>query len=117
MQKEQFKTTEHDGGVMSRTSDFALVQEPVVVTIDGVDVELTLDDAKDLLSGLQAAVANVEASEASVAKLSNGHTFVLGKTRHGMSLVVPSRLGKNPLATAQARIAAKFGCGIIPDGQ
>lgn len=109
MQKEQFKTTEHGGGVMSRTLDFALVQKPVVVTIEGTDVELTLDDAKDLLSGLQAAVPTVEASEASVAKNNNGHTFVLGKPRHGMPFVGHSKPGKNPLALAQARFAAWFG--------
>lgn len=110
MTAKQFQTTEHAGGVMSRTADHAIVQEPVVVTIEGTEVELTLDDAKDLLSGLQSAVAAVETSEAGVATRSNGHTLVLGKTQYGMSLVVPSKLGKNPAATDQARmrIAAKF---------
>ncbi len=103
-----FETFEHTGGVVSHTAAHAIVQEPVVVNIEGRETELTLDDAKDLLEGLKAAVATVDGAESRIKMNNNGHTLVLGKTCYGMSFVIPSKLGKNPAATDQARIAARF---------
>jgi hypothetical protein len=80
------------GGVQARTVANGTVQEPVVVTLDGVTIELTLADAIALRNGLDAAIANVERAErAAVLPGGAGHHFIIGKTMHGMS-AVPSKL-------------------------
>ena len=91
-----FTTIEHGNGVESRISAHALVQEPIVVIIDGRTIELTLEDAKDLSVGLTTAINNVELRNRALSNTSTStHTFVVGKTQYGMSLV-PSKLGKTP---------------------
>ncbi|WP_350357281.1 hypothetical protein [Paraburkholderia fungorum] len=79
------------GGVQARTVEGGTVQEPVVVTLDGVAVELTLADAITLRDGLDAAIATVERAESAVLADGAGHHFTIGKTRHGMS-AVPTKL-------------------------
>ncbi len=83
---------EHPGCVKSRTHETFLVGEPVVVVIDGRETELSLQDAKWLLCGLQEAIARVEESESKLKADSNGHLVVIGKTRSGMS-VLSTKLG------------------------
>ncbi|MGP8431929.1 hypothetical protein ACT2FY_00390 [Paraburkholderia fungorum] len=80
------------GGVQARTVSGGTVQEPVVVTLDGVAVELTLADAIKLRDGLDAAIATVERAESAVVLPGGaGHHFTIGKTMYGMS-PVPSKL-------------------------
>jgi hypothetical protein len=75
------------GGVQARTVAGGTVQEPVVVTLDGVAVELTLADAIALRDGLDAAIATVERAESAVLAAGAGHHFTIGKTMYGMSAV------------------------------
>lgn len=77
-------------GVRSRTVDGALVMYPVVVTIDGNEIELSLDDASRLLAGLTAAVGVVTESESAVR--AGEHILIYGPTRTGMSIVMQSKL-------------------------
>ncbi|MCA8002750.1 hypothetical protein [Burkholderia metallica] len=79
------------GGVQARTVAGGTVQEPVVVTLDGLAIELTLADAIKLRDGLDAAIATVERAESAVLVADGGHHFTIGKTMYGMS-AVPSKL-------------------------
>jgi hypothetical protein len=79
------------GGVQARTVAGGTVQEPVVVTLDGVAVELTLADATKLRDGLNDAIAAVVDAESAVLAGDVGHHFTIGKTMYGMS-AVPSKL-------------------------
>lgn len=79
------------GGVQARTVAGCTVRHPVVMTLDGVDTELTLADAKKLLDGLAAAVAAVDAAEEAIVAGEIGHRFVIGQSRYRMSCV-PSKL-------------------------
>ncbi len=86
-----YATKTFDGGVKVRTVEGGIVQHPVTLTIDGAEIELTLEDAKKLQQGLDKAIAH--AVQAEEAALGDGtkHCFVLGPTRYGMS-PVPSKL-------------------------
>ncbi|HDR9758754.1 hypothetical protein KDX16_32200 [Burkholderia vietnamiensis] len=79
-----------EGGVQARTVAGGIVQHPVVVTLDGVAIELTLADAVKLRDGLVASIAAAEAAESAVLAR-DGHHFTVGKTIYGMS-AVPSKL-------------------------
>ncbi|MGZ0002920.1 hypothetical protein [Burkholderia gladioli] len=79
-----------EGGVQARTIAGGIVQHPVVITLDGVATELTLDDAVKLRDGLAASIAATEGAESAVLAR-NGHHFTIGKTVYGMS-AVPSKL-------------------------
>ncbi len=94
MQELPMDITNHMGGVQSRTTDYAIVLEPVVITIEGKAVALTLDDAKALRGGLGEAIEHVSACESSANFVqNNGHCFALGPTKYGMSFTVLSKLG------------------------
>lgn len=54
----------HKGEVVSRTNEFCLVAEPVVVTIQGREVEISLDGAVALYAGLGEAITRVSEAEA-----------------------------------------------------
>jgi hypothetical protein len=90
MEKKEFtmdiKEQEHTGFVKSRTHDNCFVAEPVVVVIEGQEIELSLHDAKWLLSGLQEAVTHVEESETRLKGDGNYNLAVIGKTGSGMSI-------------------------------
>ncbi|MGP8473904.1 hypothetical protein [Burkholderia sp. PR2] len=79
-----------EGGVKARTVAGGIVQHPVVITLDGIAIELTLADAVKLRDGLAASIAATEAVEGAVLAR-NGHHFTIGKTIYGMS-AVPSKL-------------------------
>lgn len=81
------------GGVVARTVRHCIVQQPVVVRLDGIETELSLADAKQLLSGLESAVAAVEAAEQPILAGESGHIMVMGSTMYAMS-PPPSKLPK-----------------------
>ncbi len=77
---------QHAGCVKSRTHATCLVQDPVSLVIEGKEAELSLADAKLLLTGLQEAIARVEASEAALkGDGANYNLAVIGKSGSGMS--------------------------------
>ncbi len=82
-----YTTKTFEGGTKARTIEGGVVQHPVTMTIDGVEIELTLEDAKKLKQGLNQAIAY--AVQAEEAALGDGtkHCFVIGPTRYGMSPV------------------------------
>lgn len=102
-------TREHAGGVTSSTVNGALVSEPVALTIEQVETSLSLEDARDLVKGLQLAIAAIEEAEQQVrAKVGErGHCVVIGPTRTSMS-IAHSKLGKNPSEYALTRFMAQF---------
>lgn len=88
-----FDELQHPGGVRSRINKTCLVQDPVTVIVEGKETELSLEDAKLLLSGLQEAVARVESSV--TALMGNGLNYnvaIIAKSGSGMSFP-RSRLG------------------------
>jgi hypothetical protein len=81
-----YNEQQHAGAVKSRTHESCLVAEPVVVTIEGKDIELSLADAVALHSGLGEAVKRV--SEAEKALRGDGISYnlaILAKSGAGMS--------------------------------
>jgi hypothetical protein len=93
MQDLPIDTMTHMGGVKSRTTNYAIVHEPVVITIESKAIALTLEDAKALHGGLGAAIEHVSACKSALIAQNNGHCLVLGPTRYGMSSTTPSKLG------------------------
>lgn len=84
--KKEINEQEHTGSVKSRIHDTCLVAEPVTIAIEGKVIELSLRDAKALLSGLQDAVARVEQAAAElVVDGLNCHATILGATSGGTS--------------------------------
>lgn len=82
-----FKEQKHLGGVTSRTHETCLVAEPVVVKIDGHEVELSLNDAYQLCAGLAGAVERVRQSERRF--MGDGTSYnvaILAKPGSGMSM-------------------------------
>jgi len=102
-------TIEHTGGVTSSTADGALVSEPVAVTIEQIETCLSLEDARDLVKGLQLAIEAAEEAEQKVRSSvgEHGHCLIIGSTRTGMS-VAHSKLGKNPSEYTMDRFMAQF---------
>jgi hypothetical protein len=87
-------TQEHSGCVLSRTHDTCLVAEPVAIVIEGQEIEISLRDAKLLMSGLQKAVARVEESESSLKGDGVSYSLaVIGKAGAGMSCFPITKLG------------------------
>ena len=77
---------QHGAAVTSRTHETCLVSEPIAVTLDGQATSLSLDDAKGLLTGLQAAVARVEQSESALKGDDLSYNLaIIGPSRSGMS--------------------------------
>jgi hypothetical protein len=77
----------HPGSVKSRIHDTCLVAEPVTIAIEGRITELSLRDAKLLLTGLLEAVARVE--QAKTKLIGDGFNYnvaVIAKPGAGMSL-------------------------------
>ncbi|THJ45014.1 hypothetical protein [Aeromonas veronii] len=88
-----FNEKKHLGGVTSRTNETCLVSEPVVVKIDGHEIELCLSDAFLLCTGLAGAIERVKQSE--IELMGDGTSYnvaVIGSSRSGMSMPL-SKLG------------------------
>lgn len=88
-----FNEQKHLGGVTSRTHETCFVGEPVVVKIDGQEVELSMSDAFQLCAGLAGAIERVRKSECKLVgdEITN-HVATIGKTGGGMSALC-SKLG------------------------
>jgi len=85
------KETLHTAGVVSRSHESCLLQEPVAITVAGSTTALPLSDAKALLAGLAQAIAAVEAHEAALKGEGDAfHLLVLGSPRAGMSMLIAS---------------------------
>jgi len=85
----------HNGGVVSRIAPNAFVEEPITIIIEGKSTALMLEDARSLVDGLLAAIQTVEEHQSEVKR--QEHSFCIGKTKNGMSLIVKSKLGINPV--------------------
>lgn len=85
----------HTGAVKSRIHDTCLVAEPVVITIEGKDTELSLSDAVALQRGLSEAIQRVTESEKALKGDGlNYHLAIIAKAGAGMSFPVSKLDGK-----------------------
>lgn len=106
-----FNEQKHLGGVTSRTHETCLVGEPVVVKIDGHEVELSLSDAFQLCAGLAGAIERVKQSECKL--MGDGSSYnvaVIAKSGSGMSMP-RSKLGDGEFIYLDGMADAS----VIPD--
>lgn len=118
MEGSMFNEQKHLGGVTSRITETCLVAEPVVVKIDGHEVELSLSDACFLCIGLAGAIERVQQSERKLTG-DGGSAYnvaVIGKTGSGMSMS-RSKLGDGEFVFIDGMpdlpIAEKLGFKVI----
>ncbi|HEY8096994.1 MAG TPA: hypothetical protein VIE65_13005 [Methylobacter sp.] len=84
----------HAGAVKSRIHETCMVAEPIVMTIEGKDIQLSLQDALALNQGLTAAIERAtEHEEALIGDRTNYNIACIGNARSGMSLFRQSKLG------------------------
>lgn len=82
-----YNEKQHDGAVKSHTHESCLVAEPIIVTIEGKDIELSLADAVALHSGLGDAVKRVSTAEQALKGDGISYNLaIIAKSGAGMSL-------------------------------
>ena len=85
--RPMFDEQKHLGGITSRTNEASLVAEPIIATIDGHEVALSLSDASLLCAGLAGAIARVRQSERQLMGDRGMYNLaVIGQSGSGMSM-------------------------------
>jgi hypothetical protein len=76
----------HNKGVVSHIHESMLIEEPISIILEGSTKDLSLEDAEDLLDGLQAAIEIVRNNQSKLfGDGVNYNLAIIGNTRTGMS--------------------------------